>query len=99
MSLLVARGQFSDIVAIVHDSGFTVTVDGSSDVFVAGKPIHRVDDLNLVHKNGDSVHGGTPLETGSSTVFANGKAVGRFTDRYSCNAIVGIVTQTTVFAG
>lgn len=95
---LVARGDGADIVSINHNSGMTVTDTASSDVFVEGFPIHRVTDLNQTHSTGSGTHE-TPLSAGSSTVFANGLAVGRFGDAYSCGALLTFITQTTVFAG
>lgn len=95
---LVARGDGADIVSINHNSGMTVTDTASTDVFVEGMPVHRVTDLNQTHSTGSGSHA-TPLAVGSSTVFANGLAVGRFGDTYSCGAMLTLMTQTTVFAG
>lgn len=95
---LVARGNSLDVVAILHDGGLTTTLTGSPDVFVGGDPIHRVDDYNTEHTVGDSTHS-TKLAVGSSTVFANGKAVGRIGDTYSCGAAILLPAQITVYAG
>jgi uncharacterized Zn-binding protein involved in type VI secretion len=54
----------------------------SSDVFVNSLGVHRVDDHWIDHTCKKKTHDGT-LGTGSSTVFVNGKAVGRIGDDVS----------------
>jgi len=62
---------------------------GSSNVFVNGIPIHRQSDHWASHtcppipETHDSV-----LASGSSTVFANGKQVGRIGDPVACGSAV-----------
>lgn len=58
-------------------------IDGSSDVFVDGIPIHRKGDRWLVHTCGNNTHDGV-MSSGSSSVFANGQPVARIGDSISC---------------
>lgn len=72
-------------------------IAGSPDVFVNGVPAHRQGDAWAVHCCGNSCHGAT-LSVGSSTVFVNGKAVGRIGDSISDGARSAVGSQD-VFAG
>ncbi len=58
---------------------------GSPDVFVNGRPWHRVGDGWAEHCCGGNCHVGT-LAAGSPTVYANGKAAGRVGDPVTCGS-------------
>lgn len=62
-----------------------VNISGSSNVYVDGKPVHRVGDRWPPHVCGNSVHDGVQ-QSGSPTVYANGKAIARLGDRISCGS-------------
>ena len=73
----------------------TNNVGGSGDqgdddklVYVNKIPIHRVGDLWPDHSCGTSVHTGRKCASGSSTVFANNKAVARIGDNVSCGSVI-----------
>lgn len=70
---------------------------GSGNVFVNGKPAHRVGDGWEVHSCGESSHDGT-CSAGSGSVHVNGKPVARVGDDISCGAAVA-VGSLNVFAG
>lgn len=71
---------------------------GSDDVFVNGIAAHRQGDAWAVHCNDVPIcHAGT-LATGSSSVFVNGKQLGRIGDPVSCGSTV-VDGSTNVFAG
>lgn len=69
----------------------------SGDVFVNGKGAHRVGDAWAVHVCGNSSHGSS-LASGSSTVFVNGRALGRVADSVACGSAVA-QGSSNVFAG
>ena len=99
--LLIARGEGQDIVTCNEGCQPTTTTEGAStDVFVAGYGVHRKGDLNTIHTFAPPVCPShqTPLTSSSSTVFVNGKGVGRQTDKYLVELITS-VTQTSVFTG
>lgn len=74
------------------------SLEGSGDVFVGGKPAHRVGDAWAVHcPPKGSCHDGK-LAQGSSTVFVNGKPLGRIGDQIDCGSVIAEGDQT-VFAG
>jgi uncharacterized Zn-binding protein involved in type VI secretion len=62
-------------------------IQGSPDVFVEGRAVHRQGDLWAVHCSSSDCHAGN-LSAGSSTVFANGLQVGRIGDPVSCGSRV-----------
>ncbi|ELA7323107.1 PAAR domain-containing protein [Vibrio parahaemolyticus] len=64
------------------------SVAGSSNVFVNGKPIHRVGDGWSVHCNPVPVCHGGSLAAGSSKVYANGQPIGRVGDPVDCGSAV-----------
>lgn len=72
---------------------------GSPDVFVNGRPVHRVGDHWQTHccpaipECHDSV-----LAEGSSTVFVNGRPLGRIGDPVACGSAVASGSPN-VFAG
>lgn len=71
-------------------------LQGSGDVFVEGMPGHRSGDKVQPH----GCHGShqTKGGRGSSTVFINGKAVQRVTDKADCGSVY-ISGSSTVFSG
>lgn len=74
------------------------STSGSGNVFVNGIPVHRKGDSWASHCNSrPSCHGGT-LASGSSTVFANGKDIGRIGDPVDCGSSVA-TGSSNVFAG
>jgi len=73
------------------------SVAGSPDVFVNGIPAHRQGDAWAVHCCGIPCHGGA-LAAGSSTVYANGRQLGRIGDPVDCGSSVA-TGSADVFAG
>ena len=73
------------------------SVEGSGNVFVNGIPVHRQGDRWSVHCCDKSCHDGS-LSSGSSSVYANGKQVGRIGDPVSCGSAVAEGSDN-VFAG
>ena len=73
------------------------STQGSGNVFVNGKPVHRVGDAWESHSCGDSAHDGV-CSSGSSSVFVNGKAAARVGDDISCGAAIA-VGSPDVYAG
>lgn len=70
----------------------------SGDVFAEGLAVHRQGDGWATHcAPGPICHGGS-LATGSGTVFANGKQLGRVGDPVDCGSSVAS-GASTVFAG
>ena len=59
--------------------------EGSPNVFVNGKPVHRVGDSWATHCCGIPCHSGV-ASSGSSTVFVNGKPICRIGDNVSCGS-------------
>jgi uncharacterized Zn-binding protein involved in type VI secretion len=74
-------------------------VEGSPDVFVNGIPVHRQGDGWAEHTCPliPETHGSL-LAAGSSTVFANGKQIGRIGDPVACGSFVASGSPD-VFAG
>ncbi|TRD16964.1 PAAR domain-containing protein [Palleronia caenipelagi] len=72
---------------------------GSGDVFANAKALHRQDDAWAAHTCPDipETHAGV-LASGSATVFANGRPVGRVGDPVSCGSAVAS-GSADVFAG
>lgn len=58
-------------------------IQGSSDVFINGRPAHRQGDMWAFHKDHTS-----KLARGSSTVFTNGRQQGRKGDPVMCKSKV-----------
>lgn len=73
------------------------SLEGSPNVFINGKPAHRVGDAWASHTCGDNTHDGV-CSSGSSVVFVNGKPLARVGDDVSCGAAVA-VGSSNVFAG
>lgn len=85
---------------VAHCSGMT-RLGHSSDVFINGIGVSRQDDNNTSHllPGGDDCPShSAPITTGSTTVFVNGKGIGRVGD-----AITGCTSVSAgspdVFAG
>lgn len=72
------------------------STEASPNVFVNGIKVHRQGDAWDIHCN-HSCHGGV-LASGSSTVFVNGKQLGRVDDPISCGDEVA-QGSPTVFCG
>ena len=78
------------------------STSGSPNVFVNGKPAHRQSDSWASHtcthsKVPHGTHGGS-LASGSSSVYVNGKQLGRIGDPVSCGSTVASGSNN-VFAG
>lgn len=69
---------------------------GSPNVFVNGRPAHRVGDHWQVHCCTDCHD--SVLAAGSPTVFVNGRALGRIGDPVACGSRVA-TGSPNVFAG
>lgn len=63
------------------------SVEGSSNVFCNGIPVHRQGDAWSTHCCGTPCHDGV-LAQGSSTVFVNGKQCSRISDPVSCGSAI-----------
>lgn len=63
------------------------SVSASSNVFVNGIAVHRLNDGWDTHCCGPACHAGS-LVAGSSTVNVNGKAIGRIGDMIDCGSNV-----------
>ncbi|MDD3675231.1 PAAR domain-containing protein [Thauera propionica] len=74
------------------------SISAASTVYVNGLPAHRVSDAWAAHGCARCpAHGGT-LARGSSTVFAEGRAIGRIGDPVDCGSYVAHGSPN-VFAG
>lgn len=96
----VSRKGGTDSIATNHGcDGITVTASGSSDVLINGIGVVRKDDINQVHlvPAGICVPHAVPLTKVSTTVFANGRGIGRIGDSYSGETL--ITGSSNVFAG
>jgi uncharacterized Zn-binding protein involved in type VI secretion len=97
----VSRKDGTDSISTNHAcDATTVTKDGSGDVFVNSIGAIRAGDLCEVHtfRVGNScVPHQVPLTSYSSTVFVNGKGVGRLGDQYSGHDVTS--GSSDVFAG
>jgi len=74
-------------------------IEGSPNVFVNGKPVHRLGDAWAEHGACPvhSPHDGV-ASSGSATVFVNGKAICRIGDSISCGDTMA-EGSPNVFAG
>jgi len=70
----------------------------SGDVFVNSIAVHRQGDSWAPHACPSSPPHGATLSSGSSTVYVNGKQIGRIGDPISCGSSVA-VGSGDVFAG
>lgn len=61
-------------------------IEASDDVFVNGKPVHRVGDAWETHTDGNDTHGATTIQ-GSPNVFVNGKPVAFVGGGLSCGSV------------
>jgi uncharacterized Zn-binding protein involved in type VI secretion len=83
-----------------HPPGFKPIpiMEGSSDVFVGGKPVACISKITgPVHNFGPVIHPGM-LAKGSSTVFANGISICRIGDTLTCSDIIA-KGSSEVFVG
>ncbi|MBQ6773803.1 MAG: PAAR domain-containing protein [Synergistaceae bacterium] len=62
-------------------------IEGSPNVFVNGRPLHRQGDAWAVHCNKDPECHGSVLASGSSTVYVNGRQAGRIGDPVACGGV------------
>ena len=74
------------------------STSGSPNVFVNGKPAHRQGDSWAVHCNSEPVCHGGSLASGSSSVYVNGRQLGRIGDPVNCGSSVA-TGSPNVFAG
>lgn len=70
---------------------------GSPNVFINGRPAHRLGDHWPAHCQGPECHDAT-LAQGSATVFVNGRPLARVGDALSCGSRVA-GGSANVFAG
>lgn len=73
---------------------------GSSNVFINGKGVSRVGDLNTTHllPGSPCPSHAAPIASGSTTVFVNGRGVGRVGDPIAgCTSVAE--GSSNVFAG
>ena len=73
-------------------------ITASDDVFVNGKAVHREQDKWAMHACPNTPPHDGVLTKGSSTVYANSKAIARIGDPISCGSKAQTGSQT-VFAG
>lgn len=66
----------------------TLVISGSSSVNVDGKPLACVGDSLLPHDKPDHPLHPRKIESGSLTVFSNGKAVARTGDKIDCGGTI-----------
>uniref|UniRef100_A0AB39C9R3 PaaR repeat-containing protein n=1 Tax=Aliivibrio phage vB_Alvi_H905 TaxID=3234039 RepID=A0AB39C9R3_9VIRU len=70
------------------------STEGSANVFVEGKPIHRVGDAWGAHCDpSPSCHAGV-LSAGSPSVYANGSPIGRVGDAVDCGSAIASGSST-----
>jgi len=97
----VARKSGTDTVSTGHGCDTTTVTDqGSSDVNVNSIGAVRAGDLCQVHlipAGSSCVPHTVPLTSFSSTVFVNGKGIGRLGDAYSGHTVTS--GSGNVFAG
>ena len=103
----VARKDGTDSVNTVHNSigkkcavapKVIATDAGSGDVFAEGVGVVRVGDIVEKHDIPNCIPHAPPLAVGSSTVFANGKPIGRKGDTYGGGEKI-LTGAGTVIAG
>jgi len=73
---------------------------GSGNVIINGRPVSRQGDVNTVHlvPGSPCPPHNAPITTGSTTVFANGKGVGRVGDAITgCTSVAA--GSDSVFSG
>lgn len=70
----------------------------SDDVFINGIPAHRQGDNWAVHCDPTPICHGSTLAAGSSSVYVNGKQLGRVGDPVACGSSVASGSNN-VFAG
>lgn len=72
-------------------------ITASDNVFVNGKPVHRVGDHWPTHCDGNSCHDSITIQ-GSSSVFVNGVPLARVTDALNCGDTI-LTGSEDVFCG
>jgi uncharacterized Zn-binding protein involved in type VI secretion len=72
-------------------------IEASGNVFCNGIAVHRQGDAWEPHTCGSNTHDGA-LESGSGSVFVNGRQIGRAGDPISCGS-VAVPGSPNVFAG
>ena len=71
-----------------------IGVTASPNVFVGGRPSHRLTDVWLIHCCPlDGCHTGI-VATGSPTVFINGLPAARIADLISCGSLIAMGSPT-----
>lgn len=73
-------------------------IEASSNTFIEGLGAHRVGDLWQVHCCSGDCHMGN-LASGSSTVFVNGRQLGRIGDSVDCGSSVATGASTVIVGG
>jgi len=63
-------------------------IEGSDNVFINGRPAHRVGDAWAIHCDHDDDCHGSVLLDGSLAVYVNGRALGRIGDPVACGSRV-----------
>ncbi len=101
----VARSNAQDSVLSKTGTGVncvsplqTTTGVGASTVFVNGIPVVKLMDPVGIHSFLGCGPDTSTLSTSSSTVFANGKGIGRIGDQYTSDNTI-ISGSQTVFSG
>ena len=74
------------------------STSASPNVFANGIAVHRKGDSWAVHCDSSPSCHASELKSGSSTVFVNGKALGRVGDPVACGSVVA-AGSSNVFAG
>jgi uncharacterized Zn-binding protein involved in type VI secretion len=75
-----------------------VNDEASENVFINGIGAHRQGDHWITHCCTIICHDGT-LQTGSATVFINGKAAARIGDPITCGAAAAVGSPNVFFGG
>ena len=71
-------------------------VSASSNVFVNGKPVHKVGDLWNIHCCDGECHPGI-ISSGSKGVYINGAPAARIGDSIVCGSIIAMGSFNTFF--
>lgn len=73
-------------------------IESSSNVLINGKGVHRQGDAWAVHCNHTPTCHASILAAGSSSVFVNGRQIGRIGDPVACGSRIATGSDN-VFAG
>ena len=71
---------------------------GSPDVFVNGRPVHRTGDHWVTHCCPPPCHDSS-LAAGSSTVFVNGRGMARIGDPVACGSVCAQGSSDVIAGG